>query len=246
MVLHRHALGHIVTDDELVDLYLRATEVGTRYNIQIGYEVHIQMWSEDFRRVSKVGRLIMARGVPFKFIMDYSHCLCKIGNVEEQYMSGIREDVRLGRITIDPFEKGNLVDEWLNLNMVWWQQNRPAVPNNPKNMWFRDEAGKMGRGVQYPFLKPHHGEWYEEWQAYLLEPTKEVIRKTLRYHLTHDASPLELMTVDYINLPDYGQGVMYDMFENCIAVGRYIRETYAKTVDELAFEAARAKGIAPA
>jgi len=233
MVLTHHARGHVVTDEELVDLYLRSYELGQKYGVQIGFEAHILMWSEDFRRVAPVAEKIRKRGVPFNFVMDYSHCIFKIGNPAEQDISGIREDVAAGRLVLDPFEDGNLVDEWLSMNMLWWQQNRPAVPNGPVNIWAKGDDGKPGRGVQYPFVRPRPGEWYDEWHAYLLEPTKEVVRKTLRYHLTHEDSPLELMTVDYINLPDYGLGVQYNTFESSVAVGRFIRETYSQIEKEL-------------
>ena len=226
MVLTRHAAGHVVTDDELVELYLRAYELGDRYRVAIGFEVHIMMWSEDVRRVTPVAQRIRQEGVPFNFVMDYSHCIFKIANPEEQDISGIREDVAASRVILDPFEQGNLADEWLGMNMVWWQQNRPAVPNGPKNIWAKGEDGRPGRGVQYPFVRPRQGEWYDEWHAYLLEPTKEVVRKTIRHHLRHDDSPLQLMTVDYINLPDYGLGVEYNTFESSVAVGRFIRETF--------------------
>lgn len=233
MVLTYHKDGHIVTDDELIELYLRSFELGDKYGIEIGFEVHILMWSEDYRRVRPVAEKIRARGVPFNFVMDYSHCIFKIGNPEELDISGVRGDVENGSLVLDPFEEGNLADEWLGMNMVWWQQNRPAVPNGPVNKWATGEDGKPGRGVQYPFVRPNPGEWYDEWHAYLLEPTKEVIRKTLRYHLTHEDSPLKLMTVDYINLPDYGLGVGYNTFESSVAVGKFIRETQEQIQREL-------------
>jgi len=233
MVLNNHADGHVVTDDELIDLYLRSYELGHKYGVEIGFEVHILMWSEDVRRVTPVANKIRARGVPFNFVMDYSHCIFKIGNPAEQDISGIRDDVAAGRVVLDPFEEGNLADEWLSMNMVWWQQNRPAVPNGPVNIWATGDDGKPGRGVQYPFVRPRPGEWYDEWHAYLLEPTREVVRKTLRHHLTDPNSPLELMTVDYINLPDYGLGVQYNTFESSVAVGRFIREAHAQIEREL-------------
>ena len=59
----------------------------------------------------------------------------KIDNPEEQDISGIREDVEAGRVILDPFEAGNLCDEWLELGIVRWLQVRAAVPNGPKNIW---------------------------------------------------------------------------------------------------------------
>jgi hypothetical protein len=86
--------------------------------------------------------------------MDYSHCIFKIENSKEQDISGIREDVESGKIVLDPFESGNLCDEWLNMNMVVFTQFRPVAPNGPPNVWAKDENGQPGRGIQYPFVKP--------------------------------------------------------------------------------------------
>lgn len=233
MVLTHHAQGHVVRDEELIRLYMDAFELGDRYGVEIGFEVHILMWSEDFRRVTPIAEQIRGQGIPFNFVMDYSHCIFKMANPGEQEISGIRQDVLNGSVVLDPFEPGNLLDDWLGQNMVWWQQNRPAVPNGPVNKWALGEDGLPGRGVQYPFLRPGKGEWYDEWHAYLLEPTKEVIRRTLRHHLSSNDSPLKLMTVDYINLPDYGLGVEYNTLENSIAVGEFIRKTYKEIEQEL-------------
>src|SRR5690606_13972789 len=56
-ILDRRADGRPVTDAEVVDFYERAVEAGERLGITICLEVHINMWSEDFRRVAPVGRL---------------------------------------------------------------------------------------------------------------------------------------------------------------------------------------------
>jgi len=67
------------------------------------------------------------------------------------------------------------------------------------------------------------------------------VRNTIRHHLTHDDSPLQLMTVDYINLPDYGLGVGYNTFESSVAVGRFIRETFDAIEKELKEDVTPAK-----
>ena len=59
----------------------------------------------------------------------------KIDNPEEQDISGIREDVEAGRVILDPFEAGNLCDEWLELGIVRWLQVLAEVPTGPKNIW---------------------------------------------------------------------------------------------------------------
>src|SRR5690606_40371707 len=58
----------------------------------------------------------------------------------------------------------------------------------PIYLWHKNEDGQFARGIQYPILKPEEGEWHSPWSAYLLEPSKEAIRKVLRYHITHPES----------------------------------------------------------
>jgi len=52
-----------------------------------------------------------------------------------------------------PFEDGNLCDKWLAMNMTPVAQFWPVAPNCPLNLWAKDEHGKLGRGIQYPFFR---------------------------------------------------------------------------------------------
>ena len=155
--------------------YLRCYDEGMQLGVEPSFELHVNMWSEDFRRVTPLAQAVQNKGVPFNYTLDYSHVNFKINNPEEQDISGIREDVELGQLILDPFEPGNLCDEWLELGIVRWLQVRSAAPNGPKNIWSRAEPGKavagmpelaegeepvIGRGIMYPFIKPKPGEWY--------------------------------------------------------------------------------------
>ena len=64
----------------------------------------------------------------------------------------------------------------------------------------------------------------------MLEPSKEAIRKALRYHITHPNSPLQFITTEMINLPDYGLGAKYNLFEQNVAAARFIRRAWEETV----------------
>ncbi|WP_201746286.1 hypothetical protein [Veronia nyctiphanis] len=83
MILTHHAEGHVVTDDEVVEFYMRAFEVSERLGITISIEVHIYMFTEDFRRISPVAEKVRAMGVPFNFVLDHSHILLKMESPEE-------------------------------------------------------------------------------------------------------------------------------------------------------------------
>ncbi|MES2530695.1 MAG: xylose isomerase [Pseudomonadota bacterium] len=221
--------GRVLSDDEVVDCYAEAHELGRKIGISIGFEVHIDMWSEDFRRIARVANRVRARGLPFNFILDHSHVLLKLGNLEEQDASGIRADVASGTLVIDPFEAGNVFDEWLQMDMVAWLQVRSVAPNGPKNIWAqRYGGGGWGRACQYPFIKPKPGQWHSDWQAYRLEPTRQVVRKALAYHFTHEASPLRYITTEMIDMPDYGENAKYSLFENNVAIAQWVRDEAAR------------------
>ncbi|MBL8378366.1 MAG: xylose isomerase [Burkholderiales bacterium] len=235
MPLTRHAAGHVVTDREALEFYLHAHEVAQKVGIGIGFEVHIYMFTEDFRRVMPLARAVRERGVPFNFILDHSHVLLKVENPEEQDVSGIREDVEAGRCIIDPYEEGNVLDEWIAEDMIPWLQVRPVSPAGPKNRWALTADGHWGRACQYPFVKPRPGEWHSSWHAWRVEPCKEVVRRVFRRHLTHAAtSPLRYLTTDMIDMPDYGDGARYSLFEQNVAIAQWLRKTYAEIKADVA------------
>ena len=238
IMLHiRHAKGHTVTDQEVVDFYCLAHELGEKIGIEIGFENHIYMWSEDPRRVTTIAQKVRDRGIPFKYVLDHSHVLIKIDNPEEQDIIGIRDDVESGALLLDPFEEGNVIEQWIGQNMIHWLQVRPVSPNGPKNRWAIKnnnsyDGGAWGRPCQYPFVKPKPGEWHSQWHAYRVEPCKEVVRKMFRHHLQTPNSPLRYLTTDMIDMADYGENAKYSLFDQNVAIAKWMRATW----DELAAE----------
>ncbi|MDA0990863.1 MAG: hypothetical protein O3A51_08940, partial [Verrucomicrobia bacterium] len=185
-----HQDGHPLTDDEVADCYLRAYEVGESVGCVPTFEVHVNMWSEDFRRVELVADKVEARGVPFRMTLDHSHVMFKIDNPVEQEIQNIRPAVESGELILDPFVAGNVCDKWIERGFVWHAHARAAAPGGPKNYQYTGGDGKFGRGIQYPFTQPGPGEWHGDWDAANLEPWKEVVRHLLKHHATHDDSPL--------------------------------------------------------
>jgi len=237
MVWAKHADGHYVTDQEVADSYLHTYDLAKPHGITISYEGHVDMWSEDFRRVTKVAEMVRSRGIPFNFCMDYSHCIFKIENEVEHAVSQMRGDKESIR-KLDPFNDDSFADEWLKQNMVVWTQVRPAAPNGPLN-WWAFETGpwdglgydRPGRSIQYPFSNPKPGEWHtDEWHAHKLATTKELVRKVIDQYLEVDDSKMEIMTIDNINLAAYGTGWKYNMFADSCLVAKFVRELYAERV----------------
>ncbi|WP_075257377.1 xylose isomerase [Herbaspirillum camelliae] len=226
-----NAQGKIVSDDEIVAFYRHAYDLGARIGIEIGFENHIYMWSEDPRRITPIGQRLAREGLPFKFVLDHSHVLIKVDNVEEQDIIGIRNDVESGKLVIDPYEQGNVIDEWIENNWVHWLQVRPVSPNGPKNIWAIKNpneyiGGAYGRPCQYPFTKPRPGEWHSQWHAYRLEPCKEVVRKMFKHHHLNRRSPLRYITTDMIDMADYGENAKYSLFDQNVAIAEWIRSTW--------------------
>lgn len=226
MVFDKHADGHSLSNEEVVQAYLFAMEHADRIGVEITFEVHIYMWSEDVRRVNQVADMLAARGHQFNFLLDHSHVLLKLENQEEQDRCGIRSSVDDGSLILDPFEPGNIVDDWIERNMTLWHAVRPVAPNGPKNLSATDADGNHGRACQYPFTRPKPGEFHSDWHAYKVEPCKEVTRKLLRYHRDHADSKLKYITTEIIDLIDYGEGVNYSLFEQSVAVAEWIRSIW--------------------
>lgn len=226
MIFDTHADGHKITDQEVVDAYLWAYDYAEGLGIEITFEVHIYMWSEDLRRVNSVARMVREKGVPFNFLLDHSHVLLKLENPEEQQRCGIRQSVESGELILDPFETGNIVDGWISQNMTLWHAVRPVAPNGPKNLFAKDTNGNFGRACQYPFMRPRPGEFHSEWFAYKIEPCKEVTRKLLRFHHANPDSRLKFITTEIIDLIDYGEGAKYSLFEQSVAIAEWIRNAW--------------------
>lgn len=235
MLLANHADGHPIGNGEVADFYMYAFEHAQRRGLDVTLEIHIEMWSEDFRRVLPVARMVRERGVPFNALLDHSHVILKLESADEQEVSGIREDVEAGRLVLDPFAEGNVFDAWLEETIFLWAAMRPVAPAGPRNAWAVDANGRPGRACQYPFLRPRPGEWHSPWYAYKLEPSKEVMRKVLRDIRDNPGSRIRFLTTEIIDLPDYGDGAKYSLFEHNVAMAQWIRQTWKDmTMKEIA------------
>lgn len=236
-----HADGRLVSDAEVAEAYLRAYDIGAGVGCMPCFEIHVNMWSEDFRRVDIVAQLVEARRVPFRITLDHSHVIFKIDNPREQKVFGMDQAIADGSLVLDPFAPGNICDLWIERGLVGHAHARATVPANPLNIWGRhpglDELPSSlhprdvtGRGIQYPFIEPGEGEWHSPWQEARIEPWKEVIR-----HLVDDAARrpqqfFNTISAEFIVFPDYGQGAKYSSFDNSLACTRWLRETWEAAV----------------
>lgn len=222
-IMATHADGRPVTNDEVIDACLRFAEIGDKHGVIPCFEVHVNMWSEDFRRVAVVGRAVEALGGEFNMTLDHSHVIFKMDNPAEQEIGDIRADVEAGKLVLDPFVDSNVSDQWISAGWVRHCHARAAIPNNPKNLGALDAAGAPGRGIQYPFRQPGPGDYHADWQEVALEPWKETMRSLMRYHANTPDSRLGQISTEFIPQLDYGQGCKYSLFEQSVACVEWMR-----------------------
>lgn len=222
----KHADGHLVTNEEVAEVYLQAAEWGEQCGCTPTFEVHINMWSEDFRRINQVAELVEKRGVPFRMTLDHSHVIFKIDNPEEQKVYDIASAVASGELVLDPFASGSICRQWIENGFVQHAHARAAIPNNPRNTAYQYEDGSPGRGAQYPFTEPAPGEYVAPWDESKLEPWKEVVRQLFGYHARQADSPLGQVSTEFIPGPDYGAGHGYSQFEHSVACAKWLRQTW--------------------
>jgi hypothetical protein len=247
MIFPHHADGHRLSDAEIADYYLRAAELGAPLGVEPSFELHVNNWSEDPRRIATVADIVAQRGLQFNLTLDYSHMIFKIGNEAELEVSGIAQDLRDGRIVLDPFQPGNLIDLWLDMGIVRWLQVRSVAPDGPRNVLSRHDPaldvpgiprppifamapGDPGRGILYPFEPPEPGAWHSPWREEDLAMTKQVVRKVLTRHHANPDSRLAHITTEMIALPDYALNAGFSLIGQNAAIARFIRNCWAEIV----------------
>lgn len=219
--------GHELTDVEITDAYKKGMDLGARHGVEVSFEVHVDCWTESYKRVTPFVKALRAENIKVNVTLDYSHVVFKIANPAEQRISGIEEDVAAGRIVLDPFMPGSLCEEWLALDVISFAQFRPVSPHNPRNVWARNEDGSMPRGIMYPITRPGEGEWHSPWHAFELATCKEAFRHVLRYHLSHKTSPLKYVITEMIARADYGLNAKFSLLEHNAECARWIRKEWA-------------------
>ena len=225
-LLSNHANGHIITNEEIVNIYLKAAEYGENVGCVPCLEIHVNMWSEDFLRVEEVAQLVEAKGYTFRMTLDHSHVIFKIDNEEEQKIFDIYKDIEKGKLILDPFIEGNICDNWISSNYVFHMHARSVIPNNPKNIMQNHTDGSVGRGIQYPFTRPKKDEFHTDWNEDLLEPWKKVVISVMKYHKNTNSSGLGQITTEFIPLPDYGGGAKYSIYNNSLACAKWLKKTW--------------------
>jgi len=221
-IFWHHFDGHAITDQEIADVYFKVSDYGEKIGCLPCFEIHINMWSENFLRINAVAEIVRNAGRVFRMTLDHSHVVFKMDNEEELKMFGLSEQLKNNEIILDPFVQGNISEIWINQGIVYLMHARSVIPNNPKNIKAMHPDGSIGRGVQYPFIKPLAGQYHSEWCEEKLDPWKKVVKNMIEYHYSHD-SPLECISTEFIPAPDYGENNTYSLFDNAVGCAKWIK-----------------------
>ena len=227
-----HADGHILSDEEVAEIYLRFYDFAHRHDVTMSFEVHVNMWSEHFGRVAAVADLVQRRGVPFALTLDHSHVIFKIDNPAEQRVQGMHAEIQSGTLILEPDRPGNVIQQWIDAGLVWHCHARSTAPCNPVNVSAKHPDGRYGRGIQYPFKPTLSDQWHYPWRAEDLEPWKAVMRNLMRWRTKHLESRWHTITCEFIPAIDYGAGAKYSIFEQNIACAEWLRKEWALAVRE--------------
>ena len=218
-----HADGYQATNEQIVEIYLRSAEYGEKIGCIPCFEIHINMWSEDFIRIFEVAKKVESYGVPFRMTLDHSHIIFKIDNVHEMNLFNLSSHIKKRNLILDPYKDGNVAQRLIEKNFVNLLHARSVIPNNPKNINAYHPDGSIGRGVQYPFIEPSLDEYHSKWEENKLEPWKEVVRRLIEYNKKEKKSPLKFISTEFIPATDYGEGNKYSLLNNSIACAKWIR-----------------------
>lgn len=222
-----HVDGHRLTDTEIVRFYVQTCEWAASTDCIPSFEVHVDMWNEDFRRVAAVGELMARDGIALRLTLDHSHLIFKIGNAEELDASRIRPLVEAGEIVLDPASPDAIFKQWIARGWVHHAHARSVIPNNPRNPRMRRSDGRPGRGIQYPFVRPTADQWDGDWEEAALAPWKDAVRHLLDACARNCVSTPQQISCEFIPFADYGGGAGYSIFENNVACAAWLRDTYS-------------------
>ena len=223
----RHADGHALSDDEVIRFYAEAMEHGTRAGCLPSLEVHVDMWSEDFRRVGRIGERLAQMGIPLRLTLDHSHLIYKIGHAAELALSGLDDAPDGARDLLAPDGEATLYRQWLEAGWVVHAHTRSVAPGVSHNAAMNRKRGQPGRAIQYPFVQPPPGTFHADWQAERLQPWKDAVRDLLRWMQAHPERAPQQVSCEFIPFPDYGGGGRYSIWENNVACAHWLREEWA-------------------
>jgi hypothetical protein len=223
----RRSDGKVVTDRQVADFFLDAMAHGEPVGCLPTLEVHVDMWSEQFRRVEAVADLLAQSNVKLRLTLDHSHLIFKIGHPEELALSGLADAPDGACALLAPGHPTTLYSQWLREGWVVHAHARSVAPGVHHNAAMNRRRGLPGRAIQYPFAEPLAGSFHAAWDAGRLQPWKQAVRELLAWMNTHPEAAPQQISCEFIPFADYGGGARYSIWSNNLACASWLREEWA-------------------
>ncbi len=223
----RHNNGRPLSDAQVADFYLDALEHGTPVGCLPTLEVHVDMWSEDFRRIERVAELLARSNVKLRLTLDHSHLIYKIGHAEELALSQLGDMPDGARSLLAPGQPRTLYAMWLREGWVAHAHTRSVAPGVSHNAAMNRRRGLPGRAIQYPLIRPAPGSFHTEWQEEALAPWKQAVTDLLAWMRAHPDTAPQQISCEFIPFADYGGGGRYSIWDNNLACAAWLRQEWA-------------------
>ena len=222
-VFSRNSAGADVTLDEMGQFYLEALAIGEKNGCRPSLEVHVDMWAENFARVSELGEWLAQRGAPLYLTLDHSHLIFKIDNPQQLAKSGLAGELDLGHALLHPDSADNFYAQWLERGWIAHAHTRSVQTNGAPNV-LASIQGQPGRGIQYPFVQAPEGTYYQAWDESELTTWKRAVEKLLEWKKAHPDTGFNQISCEFIPFPDYGGGARYSIMQQNIACAHWLRQ----------------------
>ncbi len=224
----RHASGRPISDTQVADFYAEALEHGAPVGCLPTLEVHVDMWSEDFRRVERVAEHLARQNLPLRLTLDHSHMIFKIGHAAELALSGLSDQPDGARALLSPDSDQALYAMWLREGWVAHAHARSVAPGVPHNAAMKRQRDLQGRAIQYPFIEPAPGTFHADWREQALQPWKDAVIALLDWMRDHPERAPGQISCEFIPYADYGGGGRYPIWDNNLACAAWLRQVWAQ------------------
>jgi hypothetical protein len=232
----RHDNGRPLSDQQVADFYLDALEHGTPVGCLPTLEVHVDMWSEDFRRVERVAELLARSNTPLRLTLDHSHLIFKIGHAAELALSQLADAPDGARALLAPGQPTTLYALWLREGWVAHAHARSVAPGTQSGVWHNAAMNRQrdlpGRAIQYPLVAPPAGSFHAAWRAEALQPWQTAVTDLLAWMQAHPERAPQRISCEFIPFADYGGGGRYSIWDNNLACADWLRAQWAALAGE--------------
>ncbi|HGH5397498.1 TPA: hypothetical protein ACJI3N_004066 [Raoultella planticola] len=205
------------------EFYLELLEAGDKGKCLPTLEIHIDMWSEQFKRIEQLAAWLKQRQAPLYLTIDHSHLLYRLGNADQLQAAGLAEAKNGGWAELHPDSPTAFYRRWMSCGWIAHVHARSVQLNGVENPWCQRESGLAGRGVQYPLIEPPPGTYHQSWSANELEPWKKALRQLIQWKTSNLNSKIRRISCEFIPFADYGGGSRYNLLQQNIACAQWLR-----------------------